>query len=82
MTTTPAESEQLTVEQALTELREMFPHRDIQVSWSGWSWQYPSKHFKDGYKAKIEIGFFTKFEALTLTEAMDQVRKWHKEQQR
>jgi hypothetical protein len=67
-----------TVEIALAELREMFPHRDIQISWSGWSWQHPSKYFKDGYKAKIEIGFLKKFEAETLSDAMENARAWSK----
>ena len=68
------------VEDCLRELREMLPHRDVQVSWSGWSWQYPSKYFQDGYKAKIEIGAITKFEGDTLSDCMSQVREWHKEQ--
>lgn len=74
----PRATEGLTVEAVLKELREMLPHRDIQISWSGWSWQYPSKYFKDGYKAKIEIGALAKFEAETLDEAMQQVRAWAK----
>lgn len=69
------------VESALAELREMFPHRDIQVSWSGWSWQYPSQYFKDGYKAKIEIGAITKFTGDTLSEAMAQARVCKESQQ-
>lgn len=75
-----------TIEQALAELREMFPDK-------GNKWQFISirrQEFIDTYmphapKRRVEIHIGNgksppSCETETLTEAMAQVRKWHSEQ--
>ena len=90
MTPPAAESEQLTVEQALAELREMFPRHYCSVSCEGrllleMGWRLR----KIETVAKIRITSATIEDAMlpieadadTLNEAMDQVRQWYEKQQ-
>lgn len=63
------------VEQALAELREMFPAED-------WFEARETRRYtlgRNGGFAEVVVGYES-FRAETLKDAMDQVRAWHAEQ--
>lgn len=73
----------ITVEEALRELRKMFPNESIQVTVSVWDWPEKQPPWTDGTEAKILIGLDREWiKAPTLSEAMAQVREWHQNQSR
>lgn len=71
-TTTPPETQVLTVEEALKELREMFPRRWIEIA-VGTS--------MDGLYYKVRVYGMRRLPAMKLSDAMDQVRQWRESQQ-
>ena len=66
------------IEEALKELREMFPDRDLQVKQSAWRWAVPNPTFSDGHYVKVLISPAVEFKAATLAGCMVQVRNWHR----
>lgn len=69
------------VESALAELQEMFPDTTLQVDISAWHWTKDGDAADFETEAKVVVGFehCKTFYALTLSEAMAQVRKWKEE---
>lgn len=74
----PNPDKELTVEECLAELREMFPSTTLQVDASAWHWTKDGEAADSETEAKVVVGFDESktFYAVTLGEAMAQVREW------
>ena len=77
---TLTDQQEMTVEQALAELREMFPS-DYWIRIDQSAFDQPAANERIVYQATISIDKLNKdFEGATLSEAMAQVREWKAKQ--
>lgn len=76
--------DELTVEEALEELREMFPDMTLQVDVSAWYWRKDGDDAEAERDTKITVGLFggsKVFHAATSSDCMAQVRAFKQSQE-